>query len=71
MQTMKRTMARTYHAGIATKQGDILLHPLKSDPLVVQAEVERASFHGLGPLRESKRPKTVVERNKIIGVPCE
>jgi len=64
MQTMKETMTRTYLARIATKQSDILLHPLKSDPLVVQAEVERTFSHGLGPLRETKRPKTVVERNK-------
>ena len=58
------TVAQTYLARIATEQSDILLHPLKSDPLVAQTEVECTPFHGLGSLRETKRSKTVVERNK-------
>jgi len=60
-------MARTYLTGISTKQCDILLHPLKSDPLVVQAEVERTLFHSLRSLREAERSKTVVERHKNDG----
>lgn len=57
-------MTQTYLARIATKQCDVLLHPLKSDPLVAQAEVERTFLHSFRTLRESKRSKTVVERHK-------
>ena len=61
---MKETMVQTYLARIATKQSDILLHPLKSEPLVMQAEVECTPFYSFWPLREAKRSKAVVERNK-------
>jgi hypothetical protein len=64
MYIIKGTMARTYLARITTKQCDVLLHPLKSDPLVAQAEVERSFFHSFRALGEAKRSKTVVERHK-------
>ena len=34
----------TYLARISTKRCDVLLHPLQSNPLVVQAEVEGTSL---------------------------
>src|SRR6266851_5183725 len=54
---------KTYLAGIPTKRCDILLHPLKSGPLVVQTEVEDSSLHSLWSLREAQRSKTVVNRH--------
>jgi len=51
----------TYLVGISTKRCDVLLHPLQSDPLVMQAKVEGPSLHGLRSLREAEGPKTVVD----------
>ena len=51
----------TYLAGISTKRCDVLLHPLQSDPLVVQAEVEGPSLLRLRSLREAKGSNTVVD----------
>ena len=51
----------TYLAGISAKRCDVLLYPLQSDPLVMQAEVEGPSLHGLRSLREAEGPKTVVD----------
>ena len=51
----------TYLARVSTKQCDVLLDPLQSDPLVMQAEVEGPSLHGLRSLREAEGPETVVD----------
>jgi len=53
----------TYLAGISTKRCDILLHPLQSNTLVMQAKIEGTSPHRLGSLREAERAKTIVERH--------
>ena len=51
----------TYLAGISTKRRDVLLHPLQSNTLVMQAKVERTSPHRLRSLRKAERPKTIVD----------
>jgi hypothetical protein len=51
-------------AGVATKGRDVIPHPFKSYPLVLQAKVEGTSRHSLRSLREAKRPEAVVHRNK-------
>ena len=51
----------TYRGRIAAKRCDVLLHPLQSNPLIVQAEVEGPSLHSLGSLREAERTNTIVD----------
>lgn len=51
-------------AGVATEERDVILHPFKSYPLVLQTKVEGSSRYSLGSLREAKRPDAVVHRNK-------
>jgi len=53
----------TYFAGISAKRCDVLLHPLQSNTLVMQAKVEDTSFHRLRSLREAERAKTIVDRH--------
>jgi hypothetical protein len=53
----------TYFTRISTKRCDVLLHPLQSNTLIIQAEVEGTSLHRLGSLREAERPKTIVYRH--------
>ena len=52
----------TYLGRVSTKRCDVLLHPVQSNPLVVQAKVEGTSLHRLGSLREAERSKTIVDR---------
>jgi hypothetical protein len=53
----------TYLARISAKRCDVLLHPFKSDTLIMQAEVEGTSLHHLRSLREAERPKTIIDRD--------
>ena len=53
-----------YLERISTKRCDVLLHPLQSNPLVVQAKVKGTSLHSLGTLREAERTKTIVDRHE-------
>ena len=53
-----------YLVRISTKRCDIMLHPLKGNPLIVQAKVEGPSLHSLGSLREAERAQAVVDRHK-------
>ena len=53
----------THLAGVSTKRRDVLLHPLQSNTLIIQAEIDGTSPHRLRPLGETERPKTIVERD--------
>ena len=53
----------TYLVRISTKRCDVLLHPLQSNTLVMQAKVEGTSPHRLRSLREAERSNTIVERH--------
>jgi hypothetical protein len=53
----------TYLARISAKRCDVLLHPFKSNTLIMQAEVEGSSLHRLRSLREAERPKTIIDRD--------
>ena len=53
----------TYLARISTKRFDVLLCPLQSNVLIMQAKVEGTLPHRLRYLREAERPKTIVDRH--------
>jgi len=53
----------TYLARISTKRFNVLLHPLQSNALIMQAKVEGTSPHHLRYSREAERPKTIVDRH--------
>jgi len=59
----KRRTGRTSDSSAGTKRCDVLLHPLQSNTLVMQAKVEGTSPHRLGSLREAERAKTIVDRH--------
>ena len=42
---------------------DVLLHPLQSNTLIMQAKVEGTLPHRLRYLKEGERPKTIVDRH--------
>ena len=54
----------THLAGVSTKRRDVLLHPLQSNTLIIQAEIDGTSPHRLRPLGETERPKTIVDRHE-------